>query len=140
MIIDCSSSERVAGQYKDWLKRGITVVTPNKKANSGPLQYYQELRNIQRNSYTHYFYEGTVGAGLPIISTVRNLLDSGDRVRKIEGIFSGTLSYIFNTFGEGQNFSDVVIQAKAGRLQPAGSPQYNAGRPRLVSALEARIS
>lgn len=112
IIVDCSASEVVAGHYKDWLKRGINVVTPNKKANSGPLPYYKELRNIQRNGYTHYFYEGTVGAGLPVISTVRNLVDAGDKVNKIEGIFSGTLSYIFNTFGEGQKFSDVVKTAK----------------------------
>jgi len=112
VIVDCSASEEVAGRYKDWLQRGINVVTPNKKANSGPLKYYKELRNIQRNGYTHYFYEGTVGAGLPIISTVRNLVDSGDRVQKIEGIFSGTLSYIFNTFGDGRAFSDVVKTAK----------------------------
>ena len=70
---------RMSRAYKEWLQRGINVVTPNKKANSGPLKYYKELRNIQRNGYTHYFYEGTVGAGLPIISTVRNLMDSGDR-------------------------------------------------------------
>ena len=113
VIIDCSASEDVASQYKGWLQRGINVVTPNKKANSGDLKYYKELRNIQRNGYTHYFYEGTVGAGLPIISTVRNLLDSGDRVSKIEGIFSGTLSYIFNTFGtDDKPFSDVVKTAK----------------------------
>ena len=113
VIIDCSASEDVASQYKGWLQRGINVVTPNKKANSGDLKYYKELRNIQRNGYTHYFYEGTVGAGLPIISTVRNLLDSGDRVSKIEGIFSGTLSYIFNTFGsDDRSFSEIVSTAK----------------------------
>ena len=113
VIIDCSASEDVASLYKGWLQRGINVVTPNKKANSGDLKYYKELRNIQRNGYTHYFYEGTVGAGLPIISTVRNLLDSGDRVSKIEGIFSGTLSYIFNTFGaDDRSFSTIVATAK----------------------------
>mgnify|MGYP000001521483 FL=1 len=112
VIIDCSASEDVALHYKDWLQRGINVVTPNKKANSGPLPYYKELRNIQRNSYTHYFYEGTVGAGLPILSTLNNLRDSGDRINKIEGIFSGTLSYIFNTYGAGDKFSDVVSSAK----------------------------
>mmetsp|Transcript_36478 Transcript_36478/g.89999 ORF Transcript_36478/g.89999 Transcript_36478/m.89999 type:complete len:953 (-) Transcript_36478:188-3046(-) len=112
VIIDCSASAEVASHYLSWLKAGINVVTPNKKANSGPLAYYKELRSMQRNSYTHYFYEGTVGAGLPIISTVRGLLDSGDKVLKIEGIFSGTLSYIFNTYGAGQNFSDVVSAAK----------------------------
>tara|TARA_B110000977_G_scaffold146001_2_gene185203 strand:+ start:5585 stop:8383 length:2799 start_codon:yes stop_codon:yes gene_type:complete len=113
VIIDCSASEDVAAHYKGWLQKGINVVTPNKKANSGDLKYYKELRNIQRNGYTHYFYEGTVGAGLPIISTVRNLLDSGDRVSKIEGIFSGTLSYIFNTFGtDDKPFSEIVKVAK----------------------------
>ena len=112
VIIDCSASEDVALHYKDWLQRGINVVTPNKKANSGPLPYYKELRNIQRNSYTHYFYEGTVGAGLPIISTLNNLRDSGDRINKIEGIFSGTLSYIFNTYGADDKFSAIVKTAK----------------------------
>ena len=112
VIIDCSASEEVASHYKEWLQRGINVVTPNKKANSGPLDYYKELRSIARDGYTHYFYEGTVGAGLPIISTVRNLVDSGDRVKKIEGIFSGTLSYIFNTYADGDAFSDVVKKAK----------------------------
>ena len=102
----------MASHYKEWLQRGINVVTPNKKANSGPLDYYKELRSIARDGYTHYFYEGTVGAGLPIISTVRNLVDSGDRVKKIEGIFSGTLSYIFNTYADGDAFSDVVKKAK----------------------------
>lgn len=113
IVVDNTSSEAVADLYEGWLSRGVHVVTPNKKANSGDLKYYKELRNIQRNGYTHYFYEGTVGAGLPIISTVRNLLDSGDRVSKIEGIFSGTLSYIFNTFGtDDKPFSDVVKTAK----------------------------
>ena len=112
VIIDCSASEDVALEYKDWLQRGINVVTPNKKANSGPLPYYKELRNIQRNSYTHYFYEGTVGAGLPILSTLNNLTDSGDRINKVEGIFSGTLSYIFNTYGADDKFSDIVKTAK----------------------------
>jgi aspartokinase/homoserine dehydrogenase 1 len=113
IIVDCSASGDVAGHYKEWLSKGLNVVTPNKKANSGDLAYYKDLRSIQRNSYTHYFYEATVGAGLPVISTLRSLLDAGDKVERIEGIFSGTLSYIFNTLEPGVKFSDVVAQAKA---------------------------
>ena len=113
IIVDCSASEDVANHYKEWLSKGLHVVTPNKKANSGPLAYSKELRSIQRNSYTHYFYEATVGAGLPIISTLRSMLDAGDKVERIEGIFSGTLSYIFNTLEPGVAFSDIVAKAKA---------------------------
>jgi aspartokinase/homoserine dehydrogenase 1 len=119
IIVDCSASDVVAGHYKEWLSKGLHVVTPNKKANSGPLAYYKELRSIQRNSYTHYFYEGTVGAGLPIIATLQSLRNSGDKVERIEGIFSGTLSYIFNTLEPGKKFSDIVAQAKeAGYTEP----------------------
>jgi len=119
IIVDCSASDEVASHYKEWLSKGLHVVTPNKKANSGPLAFYKELRSIQRNSYTHYFYEATVGAGLPILSTARCLLDAGDKIKRIEGIFSGTLSYIFNTLEPGVAFSDIVAQAKeAGYTEP----------------------
>ncbi|MQM01003.1 hypothetical protein Taro_033758 [Colocasia esculenta] len=74
---------------------------------------------LQRRSYTHYFYEATVGAGLPIISTLRGLLETGDKILQIEGIFSGTLSYIFNNFVGARAFSDVVAEAKqAGYTEP----------------------
>ncbi|KAK0576084.1 hypothetical protein LWI29_011606 [Acer saccharum] len=82
-------------------------------ANSGPLDQYSKLRALQRKSYTHYFYEATVGAGLPIISTLRGLLETGDKILRIEGIFSGTLSYLFNNFVGTQTFSEVVSEAKA---------------------------
>jgi homoserine dehydrogenase len=87
VIIDCTASAHVAEQYYKWLKKGIHIITPNKKANSGPLDQYLCLRELQRQSYTHYFYEATVGAGLPIISTLRGLNETGDKIIKIEGIF-----------------------------------------------------
>jgi aspartokinase/homoserine dehydrogenase 1 len=77
----------------------------------GSLQYLC-LRELQRQSYTHYFYEATVGAGLPIISTLRGLNETGDKIIKIEGIFSGTLSYIFNNFKGDKSFSQIVREAK----------------------------
>ncbi|KAK8962361.1 hypothetical protein KSP40_PGU005022 [Platanthera guangdongensis] len=80
---------------------------------------YLKLRKLQRKSYTHYFYEATVGAGLPIIRTLQGLLETGDKILQIEGIFSGTLSYIFNNFKGTRSFSDVVTEAKlAGYTEP----------------------
>ncbi|KAI7724829.1 hypothetical protein M8C21_016130, partial [Ambrosia artemisiifolia] len=113
VLVDCTSSTEVADHYHDWLHTGIHVITPNKKANSGPLDKYLKLRARQRQSFTHYFYEATVGAGLPIMHTLRDLLQTGDKIIKIEGIFSGTLSYIFNSFVDTRSFSEVVMEAKA---------------------------
>ncbi|XP_072962925.1 bifunctional aspartokinase/homoserine dehydrogenase 1, chloroplastic-like [Typha angustifolia] len=119
VLVDCTADTNVANRYYDWLRKGIHVITPNKKANSGPLERYLKLRTLQRLSYTHYFYEATVGAGLPIISTLRGLLETGDKILRIEGIFSGTLSYIFNNFEGTRSFSDVVAEAKeAGYTEP----------------------
>ncbi|KAK4490002.1 hypothetical protein RD792_000656 [Penstemon davidsonii] len=119
VIVDCTADSYVASHYLDWLRRGIHVITPNKKANSGPLEQYLKLRTLQRQSYTHYFYEATVGAGLPIISTLQGLLETGDKILRIEGIFSGTLSYIFNNFTGERAFSEVVKEAKeAGYTEP----------------------
>ncbi|KAL5714022.1 Bifunctional aspartokinase/homoserine dehydrogenase 1 [Ranunculus cassubicifolius] len=119
VLVDCTADSKIASHYYDWLRKGIHVITPNKKANSGPLDQYLKLRALQRQSYTHYFYEATVGAGLPIISTLRGLLETGDKILRIEGIFSGTLSYIFNSFVGDRVFSDVVSEAKqAGFTEP----------------------
>ncbi|GMH17358.1 hypothetical protein Nepgr_019199 [Nepenthes gracilis] len=119
VLVDCTADSSVASHYYDWLCKGIHVITPNKKANSGPLDEYLKLRALQRQSYTHYFYEATVGAGLPIISTLRGLLETGDKILMIEGIFSGTLSYIFNNFTGERDFSEVVAEAKeAGYTEP----------------------
>ncbi|GAU31092.1 hypothetical protein TSUD_322290 [Trifolium subterraneum] len=119
VLVDCTADSVIASNYDDWLRKGIHVITPNKKANSGPLNEYLRLRALQRQSYTHYFYEATVGAGLPIIGTLRGLLETGDKILQIEGIFSGTLSYIFNNFKDGRLFSEVVAEAKeAGYTEP----------------------
>src|SRR5438477_2441453 len=113
VILDCSASEEVAGQYPRWLGEGIHVVTPNKRANSGPLDLYDELHEARRAAGSHYLYEATVGAGLPIIQTLRDLRETGDDIRRIEGIFSGTLAYLFNVWHGGQSFAEVVRVAKA---------------------------
>lgn len=113
VIIDCTASEAVSDYYAKWMEDGIHVVTPNKKLNSGPLARYKAVKELQKKSYTHFFYEGTVGAGLPIIATLKGLRETGDKVNKVEGIFSGTLSYLFNTMKPGMSFSEAVADAKA---------------------------
>ena len=112
VIIDCSASPEVAARYRDWLAAGIHVVTPNKKANSGDLAYYRELQGVRRATGAHYLYETTVGAGLPVVQTLRDLRDTGDEVRCIEGIFSGTLAYLFNVYDGTVPFSQSVVDAK----------------------------
>jgi aspartokinase/homoserine dehydrogenase 1 len=112
VIIDCTASADVAQQYRAWLGRGIHVVTPNKKANSGPWPYYQALQDARRAAGTHYLYEATVGAGLPVIQTLRDLRQTGDDIIGIEGIFSGTLAYLFNVFDGSEPFSSIVRTAK----------------------------
>jgi aspartokinase/homoserine dehydrogenase 1 len=113
VIIDCSASAQVAEHYADWLAAGIHVVTPNKKANSADYGYYERLRAARQDGGAHYLYEATVGAGLPVIQTLRDLRETGDEILRIEGIFSGTLAYLFNTWDGSQPFSSVVRAAKA---------------------------
>ncbi len=110
LIVDCSASDAVAQHYAGWLARGIHVVTPNKNAGAGDQQRFDL---ICANSATAKFrYEATVGAGLPVISTLRDLLDTGDQIESIEGMFSGTLAYLFNRFDGSLAFSALVNEAK----------------------------
>jgi bifunctional aspartokinase / homoserine dehydrogenase 1 len=112
VIIDCTADENVARRYGDWLRRGIHVITPNKRANTLDLAYYDELRAAGRGPGAHYLYETTVGAGLPIIQTLRDLIITGDEVQRIEGVLSGTLSYLFNAFDGVRPFSELVAEAR----------------------------
>ncbi|MDF3022086.1 MAG: bifunctional aspartate kinase/homoserine dehydrogenase [Steroidobacteraceae bacterium] len=112
VIIDCTADESVAKNYADWLKAGIHVVTPNKKANSGPLAYYESLKDARKAGGSSYLYEATVGAGLPVIQTMRDLRETGDKITSVEGIFSGTLAYLFNVYDGKTPFSKIVRDAK----------------------------
>jgi len=118
-IVDCTASEEVSGRYADWFAQGMHVITANKKAQSGPLAYYDELRSSRRKSNTHFLYETSVGAGLPIIQTLRDLIETGDQIVAIEGIFSGTLAYLFNVFDGTVPFSAIVREARdSGYTEP----------------------
>ena len=113
VIIDCTASQVIADRYAEWAARGIHVITPNKKAGSGPLGQYRALRAACREQRTHFLYETTVGAGLPVIQTLRDLRDTGDRIESIQGIFSGTLAYLFNQYDGTRGFSEIVREARA---------------------------
>jgi aspartokinase/homoserine dehydrogenase 1 len=113
VIVDCTASAAIARHYPEWLAAGIHVVTPNKQAGSADMAFYRTLAEARRAGGSHYLYEATVGAGLPIIQTVRDLRETGDRIRTIEGVLSGTLSYLFNVWDGEQPFSALVRDAKA---------------------------
>lgn len=113
VMIDCTADAGVAARYAEWFAAGLHVVTPNKRANSAALTVFRRMQQARRKAGTHYLYEATVGAGLPIILTVRDLRETGDRIRMIEGIFSGTLAYLFNVFDGRVPFSAIVADAKA---------------------------
>ncbi len=112
VFVDCTSSHDVAKFYAEILNNSISVVTPNKVGNASSYKDYRAVREAATRRNVSFLYETNVGAGLPVISTLSDLLNSGDRIISIEAVLSGTLSYIFNTFGEGKKFSDIVKQAK----------------------------
>ena len=114
VIIDCTASDDVARRYESWLARGIHVVTPNKRANTADMASYRRLREANRviGRGAHYLYETTVGAALPIIQTLRDLVQTGDDIIEVEGILSGTLSFLFNSLDGGRTFSGLVQHAR----------------------------
>ena len=141
---DCTANEEVSASYEKILQQSIPIVTPNKKANSGSLDYYRRLTSYSRERGIPYLYETTVGAGLPVISTLRDLFLSGDRVRRIEAVLSGTLSFIFNNFDGSKPFSALVREAKAkGYTEPDPRDDLNAmdaARKVLILARECGLS
>ncbi|MEJ2194389.1 MAG: bifunctional aspartate kinase/homoserine dehydrogenase I [Ignavibacteriaceae bacterium] len=119
VFIDCTSSDKIIDYYKKIFDASISIVTANKKANSGSFDLYSKLKKAASRSGSRFLYETNVGAGLPIISTLNDLRGSGDKILKIEAILSGTLSYIFNSFGKEKSFSEVVYMAmKTGYTEP----------------------
>lgn len=111
VLIDATASAELPEHYESWLSKGINIITPNKKSNAGPLAAYRSLRETARRHQRYFLYETNVGAGLPIIQTLRGLVETGDEVIKIEGVLSGTLSYIFNSLDGRRTFSEVVREA-----------------------------
>ena len=127
IIVDNTSNQTVADSYASFLRKGISVVTPNKKAFSGSYEGWQDIFSAAYSpnnpSGGLVYHESSVGAGLPVISTLKDLVETGDEVQRIEGVFSGTMSFLFNTFapteGKGGRWSEEVKKAKdAGYTEP----------------------
>lgn len=118
VFIDCTSDNAVADAYPAIIRAGAHLVTPNKKGFSNAQTLFEAIRLAQKQSDALIYQEATVGAGLPIISTLKDLLMTGDNILKIEGVLSGTMSYIFNNFSQpsadfkAPKFSEVVKVAK----------------------------
>ncbi len=112
IFVDCTASETPIQHYKDILKASISISTPNKIANSSRLADYMELKYLATKFRVKFLYETNVGAGLPVITTLNDLLQSGDEVQKIEAVLSGSLSFIFNSYKGDIAFSDIVKEAK----------------------------
>ncbi|KAI9929011.1 hypothetical protein ASPWEDRAFT_103705 [Aspergillus wentii DTO 134E9] len=117
ILVDNTSDPTIAGSYPTFLRKGISVVTPNKKGFSSDLALWKNIFDAASQGNALVYHESTVGAGLPVLSTLRDLVATGDEVTRIEGVFSGTLSFLFNTFAPSSGsssakWSDVVSQAK----------------------------
>lgn len=148
VLVDNTSSQEVADSYPTFLEKGINVVTCNKKSFSGPLSTWKAIFSAASNgtgSGGLIFHESSCGAGLPIISTLHDLVDSGDEVTKIEGVFSGTMSFLFNSFmpvgGGGGAFSAEVKKAKElGYTEPDPRDDLNGLDVARKLTILARIS
>jgi bifunctional aspartokinase / homoserine dehydrogenase 1 len=113
IFIDNTANEEIATHYEEILNESISISTPNKIATSSSYQQYKRLKEVARKRGILFLYETNVGAGLPVISTLNDLIISGDQILKIEAVLSGSLSFIFNTFKPGMAFSSIVEEAQS---------------------------
>ena len=119
VFVDCTASSEIAALYDDLLSHNINVVAANKIAASSEYSNYAKLKNIARKKDVKFLFETNVGAGLPIINTINNLINSGDKILKIEAVVSGTLNYIFNVLSETTPLSKAIVMAReAGYSEP----------------------
>jgi aspartokinase/homoserine dehydrogenase 1 len=143
-IIDMTASEETTSRYAAWMESGLNVITANKKAGSGDFNYFQKLHEVARKTNRYFLYETTVGAGLPVIRTIRDLIETGDEIIEIEGVLSGTLSFLFNSYDGKTPFSEVVRAAKdKGFTEPDPRDDLSGsdvGRKLVILAREAGFS
>lgn len=119
VFIDCTASDEIATLYETLLEHNVNVVAANKIATSSSYANYKRLKRIARKKDVKFLFETNVGAGLPIINTINNLINSGDKILKIEAVVSGTLNYIFNQVSKDVKLSDAILMAKeAGYSEP----------------------
>ena len=113
VFVDNTANQAVSEVYEKYLRESISVVTCNKIACASNFDNYKTLKHVSRKYNASFLFETNVGAGLPIIDTLKNLINSGDRVHKIQAVLSGSLNFVFNNFDEDSTFHDVVAQAQA---------------------------
>jgi aspartokinase/homoserine dehydrogenase 1 len=111
VIVDCTNSMAVGEYYEKWLSSGISIISPNRKVAAGPLDYYRRVRRAQRENSVSWQYEAGVGSALPLLTTWKDLIDTGDKINYIKGSVSGTLAYVLSTMSEDIPFSEAVRQA-----------------------------
>ena len=112
IFVDATGSEQVARLYPELLKNGTHIVTPSKLANTFEQAFFDELQSLVNKNKTSFRYETTVGAGLPVISTLEDVTSGGDKITEISGVLSGTMTYLFNQLEKGVPFSKAVIDAR----------------------------
>lgn len=112
VFADVTANEQVAHSYDSLLQRSVSVVACNKIACSSPYQYYKKLKNLSKEYNAQFLFETNVGAGLPVISSLNDLVRSGDQVNRIEAVLSGTLNFVFNHYDGSKSFAEVVKQAQ----------------------------
>jgi aspartokinase/homoserine dehydrogenase 1 len=112
VFVDITANENVARMYDSLLQKSVSVVACNKIASSSSFGYYKRLKDLAREYNSLYLFETNVGAGLPVIGTLNDLLRSGDKIRRIEAVLSGTLNFVFNNYDGKRSFSEVVKQAQ----------------------------
>ncbi|HEY7292647.1 MAG TPA: bifunctional aspartate kinase/homoserine dehydrogenase I [Vicinamibacterales bacterium] len=118
-LVDCTAEHSIVDAYPDFVDANLHIVTPNKIANALPWARYSALMTRMERRRKHFLFEANVGAGLPIVSTLRDLVASGDEIHRIEGVLSGTLSYLFNHFDGSTPFSSLVADAhRLGLTEP----------------------
>ena len=143
VFVDCTASYDLPERYLDILEAGMSIATPNKRANSMNMDFYNELRRVANRMHRRFLYETNVGAGLPIIDTLQTLFKSGDRLTAFSGIMSGSLSYIFGRLDEGATFSQAVTEAKSkGFTEPDPRDDLNGldvARKALIIARESGL-
>lgn len=115
VFVDCTASPNIAELYQELMENNVSVVAANKIAASSEYEKYTHLKNLARQKGIKYLFETNVGAGLPIINTINNLINSGDRILKMEAVLSGTLNYIFNTISADIPFSQTIRMAQEAR-------------------------
>ncbi len=113
IFVDNTASYEISEYYKQILQATISVVTPNKVACASNYDNYLDLKKTAQRYKANFLYETNVGAGLPVISTLNDLIKSGDKIKKIQAVLSGSLNFIFNTYDEGLSFTDIVKQAQS---------------------------